>query len=95
MYSAGAYTQSDAGEYTKMITSYESAGTVDKYRRDGDDFILDASGTYIKVKDHEGAALEEYVEFAKFAYVAGFPYADIRYQGATYSFSIVCSVEEV
>ena len=95
VYSAGAYMQSDAGEYTKMITSYASIASVDKYRRDGDAFILDSNGTYIKVKDHEGAYLDEYVEFSKFSYVAGFPYADIRFQGASYRFSIVCSVEEV
>ena len=97
-YAAGVYTKNENGDgdYTRMIVDYVSANSVDKYVRDGDNYTQDNEhGTYIKVKDHLGNDLNEYVAFDKFAYVAGFPYADIRYQGATYAFSIVCSVEEV
>ena len=92
-YSNGAYVQDDGGNYTKMITSYVSSVT--RYAYDGEHYEVSPTGSYIKVKDHLGNDLNEYVEFDTFKYVAGFPFADICYQGAKYVFSIVCSVEEV
>jgi len=92
-YAAGTYTMSDSGEYTQVITNYVS--NVTKYKKIGNVYSVDPEGTYIKVKDHLGNDLEEYAEYETFSPVEGFPYANIRYQGAKYEFSIACSVEEV
>lgn len=101
-YSEGGYIQSNDGEYTQVITEYVSSAEVTKYRKVAtNSYTQDVNGTYIKIKDHNGNFLvgndndNNFVEFKKYSYEEGFPYSDIRYQGATYSFSIVCSVEEV
>ena len=100
--SGSSFVQSDSGEYTRVVTSYVSEENITKYKKNGDnDYSVDASGTYIKIKDAQGNDLvgnnndNNFAEFARYSYVAGFPYAHIKYQGARYLFSIVCSVEEV
>ena len=82
-----------SGEYSKVVTDYVTSVT--RYNKVGDVYSENANGNYIKVKDHLGNDLNEYVEFQKFSYVEGFPYRHVKYQGAKYEFSIVCSVEEV
>ena len=102
-YSEGSYVQSNDGDYTQVLTEYVSSASVIKYRKvAANNYVQDnVNGTYIKLKDHNGNLLvgndndNNFVEFEKYSYEEGFPYGDVRYQGATYSFSIVCSVEEV
>lgn len=53
-------------------------------------YIEDPAGNYMKVGDSN-----EYVMFNTYNPVDGFPYSGDKYRGATYSFSINCSVEEV
>ena len=99
-YSNGSYAQSDSGEYSRVVTEYVTSVT--KYTKNGaNSYSEDPNGTYIKIKDHLGNVPvgnnddNNFVEFQKYSRVTGFPYSNIKYQGARYSFSIVCSVEEV
>ena len=103
-YSAGSYVQSDSGEYTQVLSGYEQASNIAyKYTKVAENNYVEdnVNGTYIKIKDHNGNELvgnndnNNFAEIEYYSYVEGFPYSDIRYQGAKYSFSIVCSVEEV
>lgn len=87
-----AVNESGKGEYSKIVTGYQLISAAERFDDNGDS---DPNGAYIQVKDHNGTAMSEYDEFETFSYVDGFPFADISYQGATYSFKIVCSVEEV
>lgn len=103
-YSNGNYTQNDNGDYCQVVSDYVDVRTnpsaVTKYKKISDNnYTPDDEGTYIKIKNHLGNDLsgntdDDFVQFRTYS-LGGFPYASIRYQGAKYVFSIVCSVEEV
>lgn len=91
------YTPNDEGEYVRVVTSYQSYESVTKYRavtnpETGDvTYSSTGEGTfgYIKVGDSN-----DYVVYSTYNTVNGFPYSDERYLGETFTFTVICTVEE-
>lgn len=94
------YTPSESGEYVRVIdNTYLPDSDVTLYRaiedpetheitysNDGEEGDYD----YIKVGDSG-----DYVAFARYNRINGFPYSNDRYRGEKFTFEINCSVEEV
>lgn len=87
-----SYVEDPAGNYIKIGNEYVTF----TYRREETEdpntysYVEDPAGNYMKVGDSD-----EYVTFNTYNAVDGFPYSGDKYRGATYRFSINCSVEEV
>ncbi len=89
-YSEGAYVESETGTFVKTISEYLPYSSVQKYAQSGGGYVSSESGTYQKI-----AGVDEYVLFPRYNKINGFPYSHERYMDATYTFTVVCSVEEV
>lgn len=84
---AGVYTQDSAGAYVRVITSYQPYDSVQKYDSEHN---AAANGEYIRV-----GSTDDYVAFFRYRQVNQFPYAEVNYIGASYHFTVHCSIEEV